>query len=280
MKFNLDNEYPRAYVTRKLARAKGKTVYYGPFLSAAGAEKFLNDALDLFKMRRCVDDLKPDPAFPGCIYSEMKMCLAPCFKGCSDADYAHEVGRVQAFLDSGGASLVRELESEREKASAELQFEAAAAVHARLEKVHAAAGQRPEIVRRLDQLNGLMIQPSAEPDAVAFFRIAAGMISGPIAFPVAPQPGVHISMEARIAEALAGLPPAQASSAIETMEHLALLKRWYFRTLKTGELFLAEPNGELPMRKIVRGVTRVFKGEKASEWSVPAGQLPVEAKPE
>jgi len=280
VKFNLDNEYPRAYVTRKLARAKGKSVYYGPFLSATAAEKFLNDALDLFKMRRCVDDLHPDPAFPGCIYSEMKMCLAPCFKGCTDAEYAHEVGRVEAFLDSGGSSLVRELETERERASAELKFEAAAALHARLEKVRAASAQRPDIARRLDQLNGLMLQPSAEPDAVAFFRVSAGMLSGPLAFPVAPQPGVHISMEARILDALTALPPAATGSAVETMEHLALLKRWYFRTLKTGELFLAEPNGELPLRKIVRGVTRVFKGEKASEWSVPAGQLPVEAKPE
>jgi hypothetical protein len=46
------------------------------------------------------------------------------------------------------------------------------------------------------------------------------------------------------------------------MEHLALLKRWFYRTSKMGELFLADPNGELPMRRIVRGVSRVFKGEK------------------
>jgi hypothetical protein len=51
------------------------------------------------------------------------------------------------------------------------------------------------------------------------------------------------------------------------MEHLALLKRWYYRTSKTGELFLAESNGELPMRRVVRGVSRVFRGEK------PTGDL-------
>jgi hypothetical protein len=45
------------------------------------------------------------------------------------------------------------------------------------------------------------------------------------------------------------------------MEHLALLKRWYYRTSKTGEIFLAE-NGELPLRRIVRGVSRIFRGEK------------------
>ena len=58
----------------------------------------MNHSLDFFKMRRCIDDLHPDPAFPGCIYSEMKMCLAPCFKGCTDSDYADEVKRVRVIF--------------------------------------------------------------------------------------------------------------------------------------------------------------------------------------
>ena len=63
-------------------------------------------------MRRCTFDLNPDPSFPGCVYSEMKMCLAPCFKGCTDEAYAAEVARVQEYFDSGGQSLLRELEAD------------------------------------------------------------------------------------------------------------------------------------------------------------------------
>ncbi|HEU4413985.1 MAG TPA: excinuclease ABC subunit C, partial [Candidatus Angelobacter sp.] len=77
VRLNLENQYPRAYVTTRIGKLKGKSLYYGPFRSRAVAEKFLNDSLDLFKMRRCTFDLNPDPAFPGCVYSEMKMCLAP-----------------------------------------------------------------------------------------------------------------------------------------------------------------------------------------------------------
>ena len=94
VKLHLENQYPRASITVRLGRLKGRNIYYGPFLSRAAAEKFMNDSLDFFKMRRCVEDLHPDPKFPGCIYSEMKMCLAPCFKGCSDQEYAAEVARV------------------------------------------------------------------------------------------------------------------------------------------------------------------------------------------
>ena len=72
------------------------------------------------------------------------------------------------------------------------------------------------------------------------------------------------SMEARINEALAGVGTPKLQSALEWMEHLALLKRWYYRTMKVGELFLTDTNGELPMRRVVRGVSRVFKGEKAA----------------
>ena len=84
VKLHLENQYPRASITTRLVRLNGRAFYYGPFQSRAAAEKFMNDSLDFFKMRRCVDDLHPDPNFPGCIYSEMKMCLAPCFKGFTD----------------------------------------------------------------------------------------------------------------------------------------------------------------------------------------------------
>jgi hypothetical protein len=67
-------------------------------------------------------------------------------------------------------------------------------------------------------------------------------------------------MEARIQEVLAET-PVPVGSAQETMEQLAILKRWYFRTSKVGEVFFAE-DGELPWRRIVRAVSRVYKGEK------------------
>src|SRR5204863_86940 len=39
VKLHLENGYPRASVTTRLGRFKGRSVYYGPFLSRAAAEK-------------------------------------------------------------------------------------------------------------------------------------------------------------------------------------------------------------------------------------------------
>ncbi len=263
VRFHLENEYPRASVTTRLGRLSGQSLYYGPFPGRTEAERFLNDSLDFFKMRRCVEDLHPDPAFPGCIYSEMKMCLAPCFKGCTDEQYSGEVGRVQSYLDSRGQSLVRELSVEREGAAQKLAFEEAAGIHARIEKLRPLLSQLPEIVGRIDRLAGLIVQPSADENSVALFCLQQGRIEGPQNFLI--QPPEHTksqSMESRVEACLALAMPSQPASAMETMEHLAILKRWYYRSSRVGEIFVPDEKGRLPMRRVVRGIGRVWRGEK------------------
>jgi excinuclease ABC subunit C len=263
VKLHLENEYPRASITTRLGRFGGRNLYYGPFVSRVAAEKFMNDSLDFFKMRRCIDDLHPDPKFPGCIYSEMKMCLAPCFKGCTDEEYAAEVKRVQTYFNSSGDALLRQLSEEREAASANLAFEEAAAIHARVEKLKPILSQLPEIVQRLDCFSALMIQPSHMPGAVTFLRVESAYISSPMHFSI--QPADHEkshSMESRVHEAMQAFSVAKANSMLEAMEHLALLKRWYYRSNRVGEIFFADNKGELPMRRVVRGISRVFRGEK------------------
>ena len=268
VKLHLENEYPRASIITRVGRLNSRALYYGPFQSRTAAEKFMNDSLDFFKMRRCVDDLHPDPTFPGCIYSEMKMCLAPCFKGCTDEEYSAEVNRVQAYFDSGGESLVREISMQRDTASANLAFEDAAAIHLRGEKLRPILSQLPEIVRRLDRLSALIVQPCQQADSVTFFRIQNGAITGPAVFCI--QPAEHTksqSMESRVMAILDSFPPAKALPALENMEHLALLKRWYYRGSRVGEIFLADDKNILPMRRIVRGIGRVLRGEKREDGS-------------
>jgi excinuclease ABC subunit C len=274
VRFNLENEYPRAYVTTRIGKLTGKSLYYGPFRSRAVAEKFLNDSLDLFKMRRCTFNLNPDPAFPGCVYSEMKMCLAPCFKGCTDQAYAAEVARVQAYFDSGGQSLLQELEAERERLSAALDFEAAAAQHAKIAKIKGTLSACDDICGRLDHLHAVIVQPSLETKAIALFNFHHGELSGPISFAMEVEDDSQ-SQESRIRAALEQMDPASSQSAQRFMEELAILKRWFYRSHKVGEIFFAGEQDELPWRRIVRGVSRVYRGEK--EQSAPISlEQPVE----
>jgi excinuclease ABC subunit C len=281
VKLHLENEFPRASITARVGRISGKNVYYGPFSSRVAAEKFMNDALDFFKMRRCVEDLHPDPKFPGCVYSEMKMCLAPCFRGCTDDEYRTEVVRVEDFLDSRGESLKRQLTAERDDASAKMEFETAAAIHARIGKLIPVLQQLPEFVHRIDQLHAVIVQQSRQPECVALFRVDAGTIAGPLEFPIsgAEHTKSH-SMEARVQAALAAFPAAKPNRAIERMEQLAILKRWCYRGTRAGEIFFADARGELPMRRLVRGIGRVYKGEAPETSPVATPAVSVQSKQE
>src|SRR5258705_11539749 len=96
--------------------------YYGPFASRRSAQAFAERILDLFKVRRCQIKIRRDPTFPGCIYSEMKMCLAPCFAGCGKEEYDVEVQRLVRFLETSGGSMGASIEAKREKANGQPNF--------------------------------------------------------------------------------------------------------------------------------------------------------------
>ncbi len=143
---------------------------YGPFPSRAVAERYLDESLNLFLLRRCIPDLHPDPTFPGCVYSEMKMCLAPCFQGLHGRAVCGRGGTGTGVSGFARAEPARTgWRSEREQASAELEFEKAAAVHARLQKVEGVAALASEAVHPIAKLRAMVVQPAAEPFHVALF---------------------------------------------------------------------------------------------------------------
>jgi excinuclease ABC subunit C len=267
LRMTVENAYPRVYVTNRVTKA-GMEDLYGPFPSRLAAERFSEDMLDLFKLRRCVEDLAPDPAFPGCVYSEMKKCLAPCFKGCTDERYEEEAAAVRDFLRTRGGSLVATLKNERDEASGLMEFERAAELHARLTKAEAVAAQVPEVVRALAHLDGVIVQAAAEEERVALYLLARGSLCGPVLFSVVgmrhpnemagstslyaqpvpmiqpvPLEGSVVTvatrdeLEARLEAALEELRPAterrrgsrEKNRSGEVADYLCLFSRWYYR---------------------------------------------------
>jgi excinuclease ABC subunit C len=175
------NPYPRITVTNRPSQREAGWAY-GPFQSRASAERFADEALKLFLLRRCTEELSPNPAHPGCVYSEMKMCLAPCYQGCSDERYAEEAEAVKQFLATRGESSLVQLRTQRDSASANLEFEAAAAAHAQVVRVESVRALASELVRPLSQLRAVVLQASAVPGEVAVFLYENGRLSGPAEF--------------------------------------------------------------------------------------------------
>lgn len=302
LKVNLRNEYPRCYVTRRICADEG--FYFGPFSSRRAADAFAEHFLDLFKIRRCQIKIRRDPDFPGCIYSEMKMCLAPCFAGCTKEEYDAEAGRVLAALATCGASLTQSLEAEREAASESLDFERAAALHKRIEKASDALRALPDLARRIEDLNLVILTRTAEEKTVAVFPVHSGMLAEPVFLRFAEMSSEPRSVEEILRRALQ--PPA--SQAVETgpaateptaagigaerdaspsakeenararyglreappdlPEHLALLARWFYSKPREGEILFRD--ADWPYRRILRACGRLLASPRSARAGAPS----------
>lgn len=186
LRFTAENTYPRVYSTNRLSK-RALENFYGPFPSRVAADRYCDAVLDLFKLRRCYEDLQPYPEHPGCVYQEMKKCLAPCNQACTTAGavaYEAEAAAVKRFFDTHGESLIIDIGLAREEASNALHFERAAELHAQWHKVKAAQALADELVEPVPKLRAVIVQkaPAMDDDAepvAAVYLLHAGCISGP-----------------------------------------------------------------------------------------------------
>lgn len=298
LRMTTENEFPRVYATNRLSK-RGLAQMYGPFPSRAGAERYCDAVLDLFKLRRCHEDLEPYPEHPGCVYGEMKKCIEPCKQACTAEQYAAETASVKAFFDTRGESMLSTIAAKRERASEEMEFERAAQLHEQHQKVKAAAQLADEIVRPIPKLRAAIVQKAAEAEdrieEAALFLLEGGCIVGPERLStlgvraVKEQTSVGSSLFAQplmlqavplegdaVADS-ANSPEDRARTALEHLEarvapnndlallsdHLSLFRRWYYRPEKqrVGEVFLPNPDGSWPVRRILRGAARQVLGD-------------------
>ena len=267
VRFHGSNPYPRLTITNRPSVRESDWAF-GPFPSRAAAERAADELLKLFLLRRCEENLTPDPHHPGCVYSEMKKCLAPCYQGCSDARYAQEADAVRSFLATRGESRLTLLRTERDKASEDLEFEQAAEIHARLQRVEAVRALMPELVRPLSHMRACWVQASAHPEEVAIFLYQDGLLRGPAAFSTLgmriqneqsgssslfAQPVAILPIPEGVPASTVPIPEAEARASRDVLEsrldhslaelatglgppdpvlrqgHMALVTRWYYR---------------------------------------------------
>ncbi len=297
LRLTIEHAHPRVYSTNRLSR-RGLDQTYGPFASRAAAERYCDAVLDLFKLRRCYEDLQVHPEHPGCAYGEMKKCMAPCNANCTAEEYQAEAARVEAFFASHGESMLSEVAAARDKASTDMEFEQAAALHQQYEKVKTVAGLASDLVRPVSQLRAIIVQPAArqvsDAQEAAVFLLDKGCLVGPESLStlgvraVKEQTSVGSSLFAqplmlqaiplegeasstpespelraeRVLEALAERARKTADTAT-LADHLSLLRRWYYRPEKSriGEIFFPYADGNFPVRRILRGAARMALGE-------------------
>jgi excinuclease ABC subunit C len=265
VRLTIDNPFPRTMITTRL----GRGLFYGPFASRAAAERFDGELLDLFQIRRCEENLAPSAEHPGCIYGEMARCLRPCQQVVSIEEYRSEAARVEQFFRTGGSSLLETTEAERDRASAEMQFEAAERLHQKAEKIAEVRALAGELARAVDKLHGVAVVRAPEIDAVDLLFLLGGRWQEPVRLSLGGTMGAGESMDRRLRE----LTHALASGGPPNMEHLSILTRWHGSSWRDGEWLGFESIEKIPYRKLVNAIGRVASGHLGATSRVASGQL-------
>ncbi len=122
--FLSDHEHPRLSFHRGPQKKKGE--YFGPYPSAWSVRESLRSMQRIFPVRQCEDSYYRARSRP-CLQYQMQRCSAPCVKGyVSDEEYKEQVNFARLFLKGKNQQVIGSLVEKMEKASEQLNFEAAA----------------------------------------------------------------------------------------------------------------------------------------------------------
>ncbi|MEL6519679.1 MAG: excinuclease ABC subunit UvrC [Pseudomonadota bacterium] len=145
-----DHGFPQ--IKKHRGRKAEKGSYYGPFASAGAVNRTLNQLQKVFLLRNCTDSTFDARTRP-CLLYQIKRCSAPCVGYISEPDYGKLVADAERFLQGKTTHVQAKLAEEMQAASAEMEFERAAALRDRiraLTQVQSAQGINPKGVTEAD----------------------------------------------------------------------------------------------------------------------------------
>jgi len=131
--FSLDHEFPGIYSKRTKKGVDKK--YFGPFVSSDAVKKSIKEIQKIFKLRNCSDNTFANRTRP-CIEFQMKRCSAPCVQKINKVDYFEDITNAKSFLSSSDKKTVERLTKGIEKAVSKLEFEKAAEIRDRLNRLN------------------------------------------------------------------------------------------------------------------------------------------------
>jgi excinuclease ABC subunit C len=227
---------PKLLVVRG-AGADDAQVYYGPFHGAQTVGEAVRELNDALGMRDCRLDQpmhfadQPElfqhfPRTPGCIRFEIRKCLGPCVGGCTVHQYEERVRLVRAFLDGADDGPMDVLRAEMQAASDQLDFERAATLRDKLQRLESLREQFMRFRFAVETLSFVYTVPGHAGDDRVYL-IRRGRVRAEYAMPRSEQD------RARLFEMIDDVfSPAERDSAqvpSHEVDELLLLSSWFRR---------------------------------------------------
>ncbi len=129
--------YPQVFATRDIVRDGSK--YFGPYTDVKSMRQSLRMINKIFKIRSCKYHIDDEVIRAGkikvCLDYHIKKCDGPCEGLISEKDYGEMVNHVVQVLRGKTDELISKLESEMNSAAENLDFEKAAEIRDKIEKL-------------------------------------------------------------------------------------------------------------------------------------------------
>jgi excinuclease ABC subunit C len=236
--------------------------HYGPFQGAQAVNEAVRELHDVLSMRDCSLDTRMHFAdqrelfqlarTPGCIRYEVKKCLGPCVGGCTEKEYLQRVALARAFLDGHDDGPIATLRHEMEVASDKLEFERAASMRDKLQRLEALKQQFLRFRFAVETLSFVYTVPGFEGEDRVYL-IRRGRVR---AEDIPPQSERDHRRLARLTEAVYGTAERETTQIpTHEIDELLLLSSWFRRF--PGELARTMRAADVGLKPVIGAAARV-----------------------
>jgi excinuclease ABC subunit C len=147
--------------------------YYGPFANAGAVNRTINALERAFLLRSCSDSYFEARTRP-CLLHQIKRCSAPCTGEVDFNGYAALVREANDFLSGRSRAVQKELATEMDKASANMDFERAAIYRDRLAAFSAIQSHQGINPRTLEEADVFAVHQAGGYTCVEVFFFRTG----------------------------------------------------------------------------------------------------------
>jgi excinuclease ABC subunit C len=164
---------PKLVVVRQVS--DDSATYFGPFRGGRRIEDAVRELNDVLGLRDCAG---PTPIFfadqqelfsisrtPRCHRFELRLCTGPCAGGCTQQEYLRRIDLARAFLEGNADEPLRWLGDRMIRAAERWDFEYAASIRNRLERLQVLRDEFARLRDALETLTFLYNVPGADGDA-------------------------------------------------------------------------------------------------------------------
>lgn len=245
--YNVVHKRDRAYCFIRLTREAAPRLqavarvkpdgarYFGPFAGPVRVREAVREIADVLELRDCaattpvrfadqLDLFSVARPAPLCLRGDLGRCLAPCAGRCTRSEYTARARLASGFLLGEADAPIELLRQRMAAAAARLNFEYAAAVRDRIERLEEL---RDELVGLRNTIEALsfVYQPAGAGDSDRAYVIRRGQVLAESSAPREPEAKAALRERAR--RLLSGYSPGISAVGATEATEILMVARWF-----------------------------------------------------